>query len=252
MNRRQQLPVAVVVALCLAGCTRPPVTHQAARPGAQAAPSRQTQSPSMSPSMSPSPSSSPNLNAAGVPSASPTAAASAGYRYAFPVGGCPVRYAHVHHDYPATDIFAARGCAFVAVVDGHVDEATAADAWSPSANSGASRGGLSVSIIGIDRVRYYGSHLSSVAVGIGSGATVHAGQLLGRVGDSGDARGVGTHVHFGISWPSPPGVWWVRRGELYPWPYLDSWLSRGSLSPAPAIRALEAQRGTIPKCRIDC
>jgi murein DD-endopeptidase MepM/ murein hydrolase activator NlpD len=38
-----------------------------------------------------------------------------------------------------------------------------------------------------------------------------AGQLLGRVGNSGDARLVAPHLHFGISWETPKGVWWVRR-----------------------------------------
>src|SRR5438270_13644224 len=33
--------------------------------------------------------------------------------YAFPVR-CSVSYGHSHHDYPATDIFAARGCPVVA------------------------------------------------------------------------------------------------------------------------------------------
>jgi len=132
------------------------------------------------------------------------------------------------------------------------DEVTTTDTWSGSSNAGATRGGLSVSLIGKDGVRYYGSHLAAIAPGIASGTVVQAGQALGRVGDSGDARAVGTHVHFGISWPTQPGQWWVRRGELYPWPYLDSWRSGQSSSPAAAIQALEAQRGGEPRCILDC
>ena len=79
--------------------------------------------------------------------------------YRFPVAGCRVSYAHVHHDYPATDIMAPRGCRFVAPVDGRVDEVSRADRWDPSSNRGADRGGRSVSLVGVDGVRYYGSHL---------------------------------------------------------------------------------------------
>jgi peptidoglycan LD-endopeptidase LytH len=172
--------------------------------------------------------------------------------YRFPVTGCSVSYGSSHHDYPATDVFAAQGCAFVAVVSGTVDEVSYHDTWSPKVNSGASRGGLSVSIVGTDGVRYYGSHLSAIAAGIAPGAHVHAGQLLGRVGKTGDARYVGTHVHFGISWPTRAGVWWVRRGMVSPYAYLNSWRSGGDLSPRSAVAAAHARYGDVPPCRVDC
>ncbi len=172
--------------------------------------------------------------------------------YVFPIAGCRVSYGHVHHDYPATDIFASRGCAFVAPVGGRIDEVTTVDTWSAATNTGDTRGGLSVSVVGADGVRYYGSHLQNVAPGIRTGVTVRAGQLLGRVGDSGDARGVGTHLHFGISWPTPQGIWWVRRGEVYPWPYLDAWLRGRQLSPVDAVKATELRTGEVPRCRADC
>ncbi|HEX8134740.1 MAG TPA: M23 family peptidase, partial [Actinomycetes bacterium] len=87
----------------------------------------------------------------------------AAVHYRFPVAGCQASYGRSHHDYPATDIFAARGCAFVAPVDGRVDEVSSTDRWSPASNRGADRGGRSVSIVGVDGVRYYGSHLEAVA-----------------------------------------------------------------------------------------
>jgi len=95
---------------------------------------------------------------------------------------------------------------FVAVVSGRVDGVTTTDTWSGSSDAGATRGGLLGLLIGEDGVRHYGSHLAAIAPGIASGTVVQAGQALGRVGDSGDARGVGTHVHFGISWPTQPGA----------------------------------------------
>ncbi|MFL6136282.1 MAG: M23 family metallopeptidase [Frankiaceae bacterium] len=172
--------------------------------------------------------------------------------YRFPVVGCSVSYGSSHHDYPATDVFAAQGCAFVAVVSGTVDEVSSSDHWDPKINDGATRGGLSVSIVGADGVRYYGSHLSAIASGIAPGAHVHAGQLLGRVGKTGDAKYVGTHVHFGISWPTRAGVWWVRRGMVSPYAYLSSWRSGGDMSPRSAVAAAHARYGDVPPCRADC
>ena len=172
-------------------------------------------------------------------------------KYVFPVQ-CKNSYGHSHHDYPATDIFAARGCHYVAPTAGVVDEVTYHDTWSSSTNRGADRGGLSVSIIGSDGVRYYGSHFERIAAGVKPGLRVAAGTLLGYVGNTGSARGIATHVHFGISWPTRHGIWWVRRGEVYPWPYLDSWKAGGSKSPAAAVAAKRRQVGTEPKCSSYC
>jgi murein DD-endopeptidase MepM/ murein hydrolase activator NlpD len=173
-------------------------------------------------------------------------------RYVFPIAGCSVSYGRSHHDYPATDIFAATGCSVVATVTGRVDEVSYVDRWNPSTNVGAARGGIAVSIVGVDGVRYYGSHLSSVAVGVRPGLAVSAGQLLGRVGSTGSARGLAPHLHFGVSWPTPPAIWWVRRGEAYPWPYLDSWRGGGSSSPAAAVFALRGRLGVVPPCTSYC
>jgi peptidoglycan LD-endopeptidase LytH len=174
-------------------------------------------------------------------------------RYRFPVAGCDVRYGRAHHDYPAADMFAGRGCAFVAPVAGRVDEVSRSDRWSSSSDLGADRGGRSVSLVGVDGVRYYGSHLEAVAPGIVPGVTVRAGQLLGRVGDSGSAKGTGTHLHFGISWPTRPGIWWVRRGVVPPAPFLDSWRAGGNRSPVGQVRAARAAAGrAVPPCRARC
>lgn len=186
------------------------------------------------------------------PTARPTVTRVAATDYVFPIAGCRTTYAHAHHDYPATDIFAARGCAFVSPVAGRVDEVSYVDRWNASTNRGADRGGLSVSVVGDDGVRYYGSHLSAIAPGIKPGLRVAAGTRLGAVGNTGSARGIATHLHFGLSWPTPPGYWWVRRGEVYPWPYLDSWRSGGDRSPVAAVMAARARLGATPPCRSYC
>ena len=166
--------------------------------------------------------------------------------YAFPVVGCKVTYAHSHHDYPATDILGKKGCKFVAVTGGVVDELRKVDTYNYKKPTGDTKGGIFVSIIGDDGVRYYGSHLMKVAAGIEVGTRVEAGTLLGYLGDSGDARGTAPHVHFGISWPTTSDIWWVRRGELYPWRYLDAWKAGKDVSPASAVAKLKAKYGEIP------
>jgi murein DD-endopeptidase MepM/ murein hydrolase activator NlpD len=183
----------------------------------------------------------------------PTATRAPAARYTFPLRGCRYDFSRGHHDYPATDIFAPAGCAVVAPVAGRIDEVTTTDRWDAGSNRGADRGGLSVSIVGVDGVRYYGSHLSALASGVVPGARVEPGRLLGRVGNTGSARPTPSHLHFGLSWPTRPGVWWVRRGAVDPWPFLSSWRRGGSLSPAAAVRAARARAGsTTPPCSTAC
>ncbi len=166
--------------------------------------------------------------------------------YLFPVAGCEVNYARAHHDYPATDILAKAGCAFVAPIDGVIDEVNRVDTWSGKVNAGITRGGLSVSLIGVDGVRYYGSHLRSIYKTIEPGLQVKAGQRLGSVGSTGSARGTSPHLHFGISWPTPADIWWVRRGAVLPWKYLDAWKAGKDLSPAKAVAAALKKAGEVP------
>jgi murein DD-endopeptidase MepM/ murein hydrolase activator NlpD len=166
--------------------------------------------------------------------------------YLFPVAGCEVNYARAHHDYAATDILAKAGCKFVAPIDGVVDEVNRVDLWKSPPNNGIDRGGLSVSIIGVDGVRYYGSHLRSIPTSIQPGVEVKAGRLLGAIGSTGSARGTAPHLHFGISWPTPADIWWVRRGEVLPWKYLDAWKKGKDLSPVKEVAARKAKVGEIP------
>jgi hypothetical protein len=73
--------------------------------------------------------------------------------HAFPIRGCKGSYGHTHHDYNATDIFAAKGCAVVSPVTGKVDEVSTVDRWDSSSNRGTDRGGLPFSIVGDDGVQ---------------------------------------------------------------------------------------------------
>ena len=182
-----------------------------------------------------------------------TTTRAAAVRYRFPVAGCQARYGNLHHDYTAADIFTDRGCVFVAPVDGRIDEVARTDTWSQASDRGDARGGRSVSLVGVDGVRYYGSHLEAVAPGIAPGVRVRAGQPLGRIGNSGSARVTPVHLHFGISWPTRQGIWWVRRGMVPPARYLDSWRAGGNLSPVRAVEAARAEAGRqVPECQARC
>jgi len=170
--------------------------------------------------------------------------AKAEFSYIYPVSGCKTTFPWYHHDYPAADIKARLGCAFVAPIGGVVQDVSRKDRWSGKTNLGQDRGGLSVSIIGDDGVRYYGSHLSKVEVGIESGVRVETGQKLGEIGRSGSARGIPRpHLHFGISYQTQPGDWEIRRGAIKPWKYLEAWKKGESLSPVKEVANAKKQAG---------
>ena len=167
-----------------------------------------------------------------------TSPAAAAPIYTFPSAGCSVTYSKYHHDYPASDIFAKKGCAFVAPIAGVIDEVNTVDKWSGKTNIGADRGGLSISIIGDDGLRYYGSHLSKIEPNIVPGYKVATGEKLGDIGSTGSAKGTKPHLHFGISYPTEKGIWWVKRGvgleskgKTSPWKYLQAWQVGNDLKP---------------------
>ncbi|TDC02253.1 M23 family metallopeptidase [Nonomuraea longispora] len=175
------------------------------------------------------------------------------YTYTFPVKGCEVTYSRKLLVLPKTTIWAPQGCAFVAPVAGVVDEVNAKNRWRPSTDAGAHREGRFVTIIGDDGVRYLGGHLDTVADGIKPGVRVKAGRLLGRVGRSGNARDTATNLYFAISWKTGPKFWWVRRGMVEPWDYLDAWRTGNrTLSPRDETLELREKSGETPRCTVLC
>jgi peptidoglycan LD-endopeptidase LytH len=190
-----------------------------------------------------------SASASAAPSSAPPKAESAKVTYAFPVIGNE-SYGHTHHDYPATDIITNCGNKVVAATSGVILETKTVDGWKRSVNAGATRGGLSVSILGDDGVRYYGSHMSVVDAKIRPGVRVTTGQTLGKTGDTGDASAC--HLHFGISPPcAKVGDWYNQRGAIYPWPYLDAWKKHVNKSPVSAVAAYQAKHGCPKKALVD-
>ncbi|SCG59241.1 M23 family metallopeptidase [Micromonospora coxensis] len=164
-------------------------------------------------------------------------------RRVFPVRADDVAYHPTHSTYPGTDIFADCGEPVVAVTDGTVLEVSRVDRFDKRGPRGPFNGGLSVSLLGDDGVRYYGSHLRVISPGVDAGVRVRAGQQLGEVGRTGNANNV-CHLHFGLS-PKCTGRddWWIRRGVVWPAKYLDSWRRGGNRSPVAEIDAWEREHG---------
>jgi murein DD-endopeptidase MepM/ murein hydrolase activator NlpD len=163
-------------------------------------------------------------------------------RYAFPVTG-RVSYGRSHALYPATDIFAPCGRRVLSPVDGTLLEVNRVDRFVKARPKGAWRGGRFISIRGDDGVRHYGSHLRAIVRGLKPGVRVKAGQFLGRVGHTGNANGI-CHLHYALS-PvcAKTGDWWVRRGVVYPWRYLDAWRNGRWASPRAAVVRWQRRHG---------
>ncbi|WP_344858622.1 M23 family metallopeptidase [Planomonospora alba] len=175
------------------------------------------------------------------------------FTYTFPVQGCDTSYQSKLLVLPKTTIWAAKGCSFVSPVDGVVHEVNIKNRWRPSTDRGQDREGRFVTVLGDDGVLYLGGHLDAVAPGVAPGVRVKSGQVLGQVGNSGNARDTASNLYFAISWKTEPSLWWVRRGMVEPWDYLDAWLKGNrTLSPAAETRALIERVGAAPKCAILC
>lgn len=242
MRLLRTLSGLTAVAVCLAGCG-----GNAGAPSAAVTPQFVTPADG---SAAPSPSAAPGSDQPGSPtpapppaseSAPPPASASITVakkvKYVFPVKASNVAYHPTHAKYPATDIFADCGEPVVATTSGVVLEISLKDVYVKGSPDGPNNGGLYVSILGDDGVRYYGSHLSKVTAGIRAGVRVTAGQSLGKVGRTGNANNV-CHLHYGISPPcAKTGDWKVRRGVVWPAGFLDSWRKKGQKSPVATVAA---------------
>lgn len=101
------------------------------------------------------------------------------------------------------DIFAAKGTPLVAVTDGYIGKSSPIE---------KGLGGITLWVYGTDGNQYYYAHLSKIHPGIRVGSKVAAGQIIGYVGNTGNARTTPPHMHFQIH----PG-----GGEaINPYPYL--------------------------------
>lgn len=142
-----------------------------------------------------------------------------------PVAGYPV--ARLHHDWgdpreggarrhEGLDIMAPAGTPVVAAFTGTVEKLF-----------DSARGGHTLYIRSPDqRWSLYYAHLQGYAPGLAEGQRVGQGQVVGYVGDSGNAGAGNTHLHFGVSW--------MRAG--------DSWYQGEAVDPYPLLAGKIASR----------
>lgn len=153
------------------------------------------------------------------------------FKYVFPFSKVAVTYPRDHIDYPATDVV---GCYahVLAPTSGVVFDLEPKDKWDEKLDLPGTRGGLTITIHGDDRVRYFFAHLGRVKVKRGD--RVAPGQWIGVMGSSGNARITKCHTHFGISRICPQSEYEVLQGEIWPWRFLDAWRSGINKSPVAA------------------
>jgi peptidoglycan LD-endopeptidase LytH len=100
------------------------------------------------------------------------------------------------HD--AIDIMAPRGTPVLAVADGVVMKLFQSE-----------RGGITLYELAPDRrTIYYYAHLDRYANGIAEGQALRRGQVLGYVGNTGDAGPGNYHLHFEVSTTADPKKYW--------------------------------------------
>ncbi len=128
-----------------------------------------------------------------------------------------------HH---GTDVFAAYGTPLRAVVDGTVT----------TAHNGL--GGLTVKVHDPDGTYYYYAHLSALVDGFTNGMPVKTGDIIGYVGDSGNAKGGVPHVHFAI---------YPHGGDpVDPKPVLDTFLADAMAQLPTIVEQVRASRAATP------
>ena len=137
-------------------------------------------------------------------------------RHVFPIDGeasfsdsfgAPRQNVSWHH---GADIFAARGTPIVAVTAGTVSKV----GWN-------SIGGNRLWLTDRSGDEFYYAHLVAFVRGLSDGDRVRPGQVLGFVGNTGDAAGTPYHLHFEIHPVSR--LYLGYDGAVNPTRYLESW-----------------------------
>ncbi len=157
--------------------------------------------------------------------------------FVFPVGapfnfastfGAPrmtgTKYEHTHQ---GNDIFATSGTPLYATSRGVI-----------ARKAVAVLGGNKLWLVAADGTQYYYAHLAAYADGIEDGSIVEAGQVIGYVGDTGNARGTPPHLHFEIHPAGGPAI--------DPYPILDAVRRSDSTRLLTAAKALAVTTTTAP------
>jgi murein DD-endopeptidase MepM/ murein hydrolase activator NlpD len=135
--------------------------------------------------------------------------------YVFPVYG-PVLFTDAYGVRRSTgwhhgdEIFAPLGAPVLAVTDGTLFLVS----WSPV-------GGNRLWLRDDNGNYFYYAHLAAFSTAAAQGVRVHAGQIIGFVGDTGEAAGTPPHLHFEIHPVSR--IAYGYDGAVSPTPYLRAW-----------------------------
>ncbi len=224
------LLAALIASVCSSGCiVRPPdretttTASPSPSPTSVATPSPvATASPSVSPSSSPvieSPTVPPIRQPVPLPSPapSPPAPLTKPASPIIPVAGVRREQLRDTFDearsegrvHEAIDIMAARGTPVLAAADGTVVKLFNSE-----------KGGITIYQLSTDqKVVYYYAHLDSYADGLTEGKRVRQGEVIGAVGDTGNAGPGNYHLHFAIWLISDPKHYWTGV-NLNPYPLL--------------------------------
>ena len=157
---------------------------------------------------------------ASTPAAAPAAPGTAQYLKVFPVNGKnqltkswgAFRGSLQGQSHQGEDIMAAQGTPVVAVADGTIKRLTRVE---------TGLGGIWIWLVDNAGNEYYYAHLTDIAPGLDAGSKVTAGQQIGTVGNTGDARFGAGHLHF----------------EVHPG-------GGAAIDPYPDLIALDPSRGT--------
>lgn len=118
------------------------------------------------------------------------------------------RSAGRRHD--AIDIMAAEGTPVIAAADGTIEKLYFSHGG----------GGITIYERSPDQKwMYYYAHLSAYAPGLHEGQQVKRGQVIARVGHTGDANASAPHLHFAINTMAPGERWW-QGTPINPYPLL--------------------------------
>lgn len=131
------------------------------------------------------------------------------------------RFVPTFHLHEGTDIFAPMGTPVRSPVEGVVRRVD------------GPVGGLAVYVKQKDGTDFYMAHLAGFAEPV-DGQTVKVGDVVGYVGDSGNAKGGAPHVHFEIH---PKG-----KAAVNPKPFLDLWITEAIAAAPGLVSSFEAGR----------
>jgi murein DD-endopeptidase MepM/ murein hydrolase activator NlpD len=152
----------------------------------------------------------------------------------FPVAG-PAKYSHDwlfprygpgFRFHLGTDVFAPFGTPLRSPVDGTVTSGT------------GSLGGLYMKVFMDDGTYFYFAHMSGLVDGFADGMAVRTGDIVGYVGDSGNAKGTPPHLHIGVYPQGGPAT--------DPKPILDQFLADAMARLPEVVEQVRAKRPVAP------